>query len=682
MGRSAWGAHTGGPQAHSPKYFYCWNREPKRRGVVRTGCLGQTNVIKRDPNLPLWTVEVVHAHTADCANADKIHGIPTEERNRLTTTYTKPSAAQTDRTEGLAELAQLRCVFQYVSKKDSKLLDLSPEAIRQTLIAENRKNFKSPNDEAWLETLVVRVEKWKANGAQERVILITTAALLRLAEQYEVGGVDATYKVSPRQSCVMVFGVYHERAFLPIALGISSSRTAGVLPKKGFGSKGETEEHYARFLAFVKELCPGFRPRYFVRDAARQIHNAIEALWAGVHQCTCWFHVEQCIEQWFASPAAYHLRSAAAEMKRYLVAIHYAKVGDADRGLELLRRDWPLEEFWHYMSNANRMPGQVQANWTRESFEAGAPVTAGGLEHMNSILKTYFKEKRVSAIACGAGLAHFVFDTDTKTSRLNRHGIPRQLESYYIDRRAETLLSWTRGLALVAIVHSTLHFEHDGVTHWATHKGGHPISCAKAQELQHAAGDSFAAWLAWQDVRVFTCNACTCPWHQKTAFCKHVAAARAVTEGARAPPSEVISSREWSHKVFDVLRVHRLPSHVAPSSLHVVAHLAGQMMVARHKRGRSQVAGRDAPTNLQARPPRSPSCGSLRQPPRSVSPASSVQPPARQDSPRPNNTSESPSHSTTSLRGPPADDVPSTASDMVRAIKTRTRSLSQGIHNK
>ena len=219
-----------------------------------------------------------------------------------------------------------------------------------------------------------------------------------------------------------------------------------------------------------------------------------------------------------------------------------------------------------------------------------------------------------------------MLDTDTKTSRTNRHGIPRQLESYYIDRRAETLLSWTRGLALVAVVHSTLSFVHHGLTHWATHKGGHPITCAKATELQHAAGDSFAAWLAWQDVRVFSCHACTCPWHQKTAFCKHVAAARAVTEGARAPPTEVISSREWSHKVFDILRVHRLPSHFAPSSLHGVAHVAGRMIEdrsARHKRGRSPVAERGASANFQSRPPRSVS--SLRQPPRSVPRASSVQ---------------------------------------------------------
>ena len=64
-------------------------------------------------------------------------------------------------------------------------LALSTEEIRQTLIADNRKHFDA-TDEAWLETLIMRVERWKANGAHERVVLITT--------------------------CVMVFGVYHDRA--------------------------------------------------------------------------------------------------------------------------------------------------------------------------------------------------------------------------------------------------------------------------------------------------------------------------------------------------------------------------------------------------------------------------------------------------------------------------------------
>ena len=52
------GTHRGTTGAFT-KYFYCGLREPKRRGHVRTGCLGQTKVVKRDPSLPLWTVEVV-----------------------------------------------------------------------------------------------------------------------------------------------------------------------------------------------------------------------------------------------------------------------------------------------------------------------------------------------------------------------------------------------------------------------------------------------------------------------------------------------------------------------------------------------------------------------------------------------------------------------------------------------
>ena len=527
------------------------------------------------------------------------------------------------------------------------------------------------------------VDSWEANGAHERVIMITTAALLRLAEQYEVGGVDATYKVSPRQSCVMAFGVYHERAFLPIALAVSSSRTPSVLPKKGFGSKGETTQHYARFLAMVKERCPAFRPRYFIRDAARQIHNAIEVLWAGVHQCTCWFHVEQCIEQWFASPVAFQFRSVAADMKANLVEVHHAKVGEAELGLTLLRRDLPLTEFWSYMEKAERMAGQVQENWTRESFAAGAPVTAGGLEHMNSQLKTYFSDKRVSAIACGVNLAHFLLDIDTKITRVNRRGIPRLLESYYVDRRAETLLSWTRGLALVAVINSTVCLDVDGVTHWATQKGGHPITGAKAQELHDHRGDSFAAWSAWQGVRVFSVDACSCPWFQKTAFCKHVAAARAATQYARGPPPDVISTREWSKKVFAVLRVHGPPRDVAPTGVAPPSTVVEKMVVdrdARHKRGRSPLAVRDASSIVHARPPRAVSPRAVSRPVRSASRDSSLHRPPVDDSAPPQRSIQR-VESPAPLRGPPVD-VVSTASEMVQGIKMRTRSPSQGYHNR
>lgn len=652
------------------KYFHCRHRAIKQKGQPKpiTGCRAQTNVVKSEPNVNSWTVEVKSAHQAECAHHMKLHGIPRSERNRLTSTYDKPSAAQADRATDLPDLSKLRCAFQYDAKRDGKLFDLSAEEIRQTLIADNRKHFDA-SEEPWLQSLIVRVERWEANGAHERVVLITTPALMQLAEKYEVGGIDATYKVSPRQSCVMVFGVYHDRAFLPIALAISSSRTPGVLPKKGFGSKGETEQHYARFLGLIKEMCPGFQPKYFVRDAARQIHNAIEALWPGVLQCTCWFHVEQCIEQWFQSPAGVHLRSGAAEMKSYLVHVHFAKA-DAQQGLELLCRDWPLTEFWEYMVNAQRMPGQVQSNWTRESFAAGAPVTASGLEHMNSILKTYFKKKRINSMTCGTTLARFIFDTDTKTSRLNSQGIPRQLESYYIDRRAEKLLSWTRGLALVPLILSTASFDHEGVTHWATLKGELPITAAEAQARQLASGDSFVAWMAWQDVRVFSVNSCTCPWHQNTAFCKHVAAARAATEGLRIPPTDVIGPRAWIKKLnaFLVQRPH--------ASVHGVAHVAAEMIEdrgRRMKRTRPAVAGRGASPTVRAHGSRSPR--PLVSAPRS---GSRLRLPPGKHLP-PSGTSVGRTLSESPLRGPP---VSPNASEMVRGIKDRTRSPSQGYVNK
>ena len=246
------------------------------------------------------------------------------------------------------------------------------------------------SEHAWLETLVVRVTQWENGTTNEKVVFISTTALLASAKDYDVGGVDATYNVSPRQSCVLVFGTYHDRAFMPIALGISSSKTPGAPIRKGFGSCGETTRHYESFLGTVAELCTDFHPKYFIRDAARQIHNAIETLWPGVIQCSCWFHTEQCVERWFNSDDGKEFRKDLKQMHKDLNAIHYAKHGEASLGLELLQRSYKNEAFWSYMHNANRMPGQVQSAWTRELFADGAPVTACGLECMNKPRVTRF----------------------------------------------------------------------------------------------------------------------------------------------------------------------------------------------------------------------------------------------------------------------------------------------------
>ena len=135
------------------------------------------------------------------------------------------------------------------------------------------------------------------------------------------------------------------------------------------------------------------------------------------------------------------------------------------------------------------------------------------------------------------------------------------------------------------------------------------------------------------------------------------------------PPPDVISTREWSKKVIAVLRVHGHPRHVVPSSVEGVAHVTGRMLEdreGRNKRGRSPVAA-----SALARPPRAPSSSAVPSPSLQRPPRSSTHSVPRCSVPR---------ESTASLPGPPEDVVSSTATEMVRIIKGRTRSQSQGFH--
>ena len=259
--------------------YLCCSKKVRHRkgGPAASGCMAKVRVERANADA-LWTVRVDRTHGEHCDHLGKQHGIPRVERDRITSAYRTPQDALTDRVNEVRPLPQLRCAFNYDGRSRAKFLALSADAIRALIIEEMKKVF--PESEwPWLDSIVVIVERWNNDsGGVDTVLFLSTEALLDSARHYEVGGIDATYNITPRQSVAMVFGVYSERAFLPIAMAVSSSRKPGQTLKKGFGAHGESQRHYGTFLGMIRARCHGFRPKYFIRDAARQIHNALATL--------------------------------------------------------------------------------------------------------------------------------------------------------------------------------------------------------------------------------------------------------------------------------------------------------------------------------------------------------------------------------------------------------------------
>ena len=180
-------------------------------------------------------------------------------------------------------------------------------------------------------------------------------------------------------------------------------------------------------------------------------------------------------------------------------------------------------------------------------------------------------------------LATFIFDADTRSFTKNLKGCPRILESYVSDRRLETVQSWTKGIALRDLLTTTAawHDEHtQDATHWALLKSV-PVSLQKVDDIRTKKHDSFRAWCAWQDVRVFSENDCQCPHHQLTAFCKHCAAAIAYNKKMSMPPESVISAVGWNRKLLAFTRIPRSQPQLHPTTNAFVTVLAAGVVAER-----------------------------------------------------------------------------------------------------
>ena len=524
------------------------------------GCPADYRVLQ---NGEAFTVEVAHRHSETCPNRAVTHGVGAGMRTLIMREYKTPYEAQTARIAELPNLKKLRNLFEYEVRRNSAFSELGEEAIRELLIKDAK--LKRPASEhAWIDTLVVKVREWTVDRVgrrqgrtfripcTERVIAITTPQLAAKFAEYNVSGIDGTYGLATKHAVILNLGVYHERSFLPLLVAISSSVHSKVMDEETPIPKGESQRHYDTLLALAKELSPRWRPETFIRDAAPQIHNALETAFPGVDQVSCYFHFKQALDRWLNSIAGRHLIDRRQEILDFFDALHFAaSEEDLSAGIELLKVHITDAALWRFLEAGHRLPGQTQSKWWFAGADHGSPLTACALERSNGTLKTYRVGRGVASIKNAAhAMCRFVLDSDTRTTFKSAEGVPRSLESYYIDERKERLLAWTNGLRLADLLETTFAITEDGViTRWAL-LDELPITYTELVAISDAKHLSWAHWKRWQSVRVFGTSWCECPQHQRTDFCKHVAAAQAHVNCMRAPPPEVIGARDWNRKVI------------------------------------------------------------------------------------------------------------------------------------
>ena len=561
-------------------YLKCGKVLRVAKGEARDedSCPAAYNVLEKEG---VFTIKEVHKHKENCPHLGRIIGVGPAMRNHIITKFKTPTDAQTARIPNLPNLLKLRRIFNYKTEQESVMCKLGESEIRDMLIA-HAKAKRPATDHSWIETLQVRVRSWTVDRIArrhgktftipcvERVIAITMPHLASKLAEYDLAGIDGTYGLATKHSVVLNLGVYHERTFLPLVVAISSSMHGKIMDEETPVPKGESQLHYDSLFAMAKEMSPKWRPKGFIRDGAPQINNAVERAFPGVPQSSCYFHFKQALDRWLMSPAGHHLVDRRKEIHDLFSALHFASCEqELLAGLELLKVHLPDAALWRFLEAGHRLPGQAQSNWWFAGADHGTPTTACALEGSNRLIKSYGSARGMASMknSCQS-LLRFILDTDTRMTFLNSEGIPRMLESYYIDEHKERLKDWTRGLELADLLETTCALTEDSViTQWAL-LDERPINYADLVALSENRHTSWNAWMRWQAVRIFSTSWCECPQHQRRDFCKHVAAALAHVNRMRAPPGDVISSIQWNRIVVkrrnvDEVRVLQMLRNVA-----------------------------------------------------------------------------------------------------------------------
>ena len=431
------GRHKGAK--YTTHYLKCGKVARRVKGATRDDdcCQADFRVVE-DPVKGTFTANEKRPHRQDCPFRNKSHGMSRTIRSTILEHYKTPADAQTARIANLPNLQKIRNLFDHANKRDSQLSNLSEAEVRVFLIAE-AKARRPASEHEWIDTLVINVREWETNRTgrrggntytipcYERIITITLPNLLGKFGEYNISGLDGTYGLSTKHAVILNIGVYHDRAFLPLLIAISSSRHSKLMEEDTPIPNGESQRHYETLLSMTKEQAPHWNPTLFMRDGAPQIHNAVEKTFPGVPQDSCYFHFQQALHRWITCGGGKHLLDRIDEIHELFRALHYASnMEDLDAGLSVLRVYLPDPALWKFLETSQRLPGQPQSNWWFAGSEHGSPKTACALEASNKVLGKYAPHRGKSSIsATSHACCNFIMDTETRTTFTSREGIPR-----------------------------------------------------------------------------------------------------------------------------------------------------------------------------------------------------------------------------------------------------------------
>ena len=365
------------------------------------------------------------------------------------------------------------------------------------------------------------------------VLMCKSAMLALLMSSIFMRCIDGTFKVAPRNSCLMILGyIGMNKVFYPVVYSLSHSKG-----KKSY----ESANHVARMFLLIEGLVhdlygisgvtqwkdsagPGW-----IRDGGKGYYKAIKWYFAGAPQHMCWFHLRQALYK-----KRKNFRKVYDEVMKALWSLHYcADETEFAAGLELLMVEMKKtpdgRKFVQYWNNTHFGYGRIDGKWAVST--GGEPTTNNALEGFNHrihkmVLGNGSRGAKCSVLWCLTRYAAAIlFVTKQQSIRIENHE-ERTLWTEWRCTEDARLLN-IAGRLSCGIRSAMKDTFKTGGSHVML-AGGIPLSQENYMNRATTRLLSIAQWLSYQEVRHFSSESCTCPGFWRLCSCKHCLALRVI----------------------------------------------------------------------------------------------------------------------------------------------------------
>lgn len=387
------------------------------------------------------------------------------------------------------------------------------------------------------------------NSVFGKIIVLSSDELMRSmahpARRHWV--TDATYKVAPRQAAVATLGFFDGRAYVPVFFSLNT------------GSKsGDTMEHWIHFFQCIRDVLAVVNansfslPNSIMRDHATCISSAISAVYPGVDQRVCYFHVRQCVRNQRRSIPSLQNDDMYKFVCEIIDALHFCR-SEAEfmTAVDLASHCLPRDFSDYFFKKTAHAPGAVNGRWSFAYIAPGEAVTGSAIESFHAHLrKEHFAGlSHPDWITCLCSLAKVA---RTYTTRLvssaagTLEGITR---SFFTTERRTTDMFWRQGIKMANAGVVTRTYYNAGLQQWSFLASKGSITRDEIVERIKKWNDAplhsrkkGRAWLNVCLIRLCTLETCSCPTCSRHNICKHLCCVRYHVLGPEGIPPEFRSA--------------------------------------------------------------------------------------------------------------------------------------------